>query len=241
VIWGWQSGFEMQVVFGVVLTLAVFRGLPETVPVLLTTPFSLPALLKDFGGLLKHHAFRLHVSMQAATYGGLFAFISGSSFVLQGVYHMSEVGYGLSFAACACSFVSGSVLTQKLVTRIGMERAVGIGAGFMMAGGCLAVLGQIIHTGYPQELIIPAMLFVAGVGVTMPLTQASALMPFPEMAGTASSLLGFVQMTFAAVVGTSVGHFLSGGAWAVVIAMALLGIATMALHLQLNAWRKRVT
>jgi DHA1 family bicyclomycin/chloramphenicol resistance-like MFS transporter len=191
--------------------------------------------------LLRHPEYRLHISMQACTYGGLFAFISGSSFVLQGVYHMSEVGYGLAFTAVAVSFVGGSQLAQRLVVRIGMERAVGIGALFMTIGGCLAALGQIVHTGYPQELIIPAMIFITGVGTAMPLTQASALMPFPHMAGTASSLLGFVQMTFSAAVGTIVGAFLSGGSWSVVIAMALLGVATLGLHVQLNARRKAIT
>jgi DHA1 family bicyclomycin/chloramphenicol resistance-like MFS transporter len=241
VLFGWPSGFELQMAMGLAIAAAVVWGLPETVPVKLTTPFSIRQLMRDFAGLIDHKGYRLHVLMQACTYGGLFAFISGSSFVLQGVYHMSEVGYGLSFASCACAFVAGSLLTQRLVTRIGMERAVGIGALFMTAGGVLAALGQIVHTGYPQELIVPAMLFMAGVGIAMPLTQASALMPFPNKAGTASSLLGFVQMSFAAVVGTAVGHFLALGAWSVVTAMALLGLATLGLHLQLNAWRKTLT
>jgi DHA1 family bicyclomycin/chloramphenicol resistance-like MFS transporter len=238
VLFGWPSGFEMQAGLGLVLAATVLWGLPETVSRKLTTPFSLLELARDFRRLLDHGGYRLHISMQAATYAGLFAFISGSSFVLQGLYHMSEVGYGLAFASCACSFVAGSILTQRLVTRIGMERAVGIGTLFMATGGVLAALGQILHSGWPQELIVPAMLFMAGVGVSMPLTQAAALMPFPHMAGTASSLLGFVQMSFAAIIGTLVGHFLSFGAWSVVVAMALLGLATYGLHRQLNRWRQ---
>jgi len=238
VIWGWSSGFELQVGLGVLLTGSVVWGLPETIPAKLTTPFSVRELIGDFAGLLRHTGFRLHIAMQAATYGGLFAFISGSSFVLQGIYHLSEVGYGLSFAACAGAFVAGSILTQRLVLRIGMERAVGIGALFMATGGVLAALGQIIHTGHPLELVVPTMIFMVGVGIAMPLTQASALMPFPHKAGTASSLLGFVQMTFAAIIGMVVGHFLSSGAWSVVVTMALLGLATLALHRQLDAWRK---
>lgn len=239
VLFGWPSGFEMQAGLGLVLAMTVIWGLPETVPRRLTSRFSLLALMRDFGGLLAHGGYRLHISMQACTYAGLFAFISGSSFVLQGLYHMSEVGYGLAFASCACSFVAGSILTQRLVVRIGMERAVGIGTLFMSAGGLLAALGQIIHTGYPQELIVPAMIFMVGVGIAMPLTQAAALMPFPHMAGTASSLLGFVQMAFAALIGTLVGHFLTLGAWSVVVAMALLGLATLGLHMQLDRWRRQ--
>lgn len=241
VLLGWPSGFAMQAALGVVLVVSVQWGLPETVRTKLTTRFSLIELLRDFRRLLDHGGYRLHISMQAATYAGLFAFISGSSFVLQGLYHLSEVAYGLSFGFCACSFVGGSLLTQKLVTRIGMERAVGIGTLFMTAGGLLAALGQIVHTGSPIEMIVPAMLFMMGVGVSMPLTQAAALMPFPHMAGTASSLLGFVQMTFAAVIGTVVGHYLSYGAWSVVLAMAVLGLSTFGLHLQLNRWRQKMT
>jgi DHA1 family bicyclomycin/chloramphenicol resistance-like MFS transporter len=63
----------------------------------------------------------------------------------------------------------------------------------------------------------------------MPQSMAGALTPFPDRAGAASSLVGFCQMTYAALVGIAVGHALGGSAWPLAIAVALSGLATLAL------------
>ncbi len=241
VAWGWRSGFVLQLSLGAILAVAVYLRLPETVPARVTTRFSLMEVLGDFAGLLRHGEYRLHVALQAASYGGLFAFISGSSFVLQGVYHLSAIGFGGAFAFGALSFVSGSMLAQHLAMRIGMARAVALGTLLLAAGGLLAVIGQVVGPGHPAELVIPVMIFMTGIGIVMPLTQASALMPFPEKAGTASSLLGFVQMGFAALVGAAVGQGLAHGAIALVAAMALLGCSAFGLNRLLEARRRRLS
>jgi DHA1 family bicyclomycin/chloramphenicol resistance-like MFS transporter len=71
------------------------------------------------------------------------------------------------------------------------------------------------------------MLFSAGVGLTMPQGQAGALQPFPRMAGSAASLMGFVQMTVAAAVGIGVGHALNATALPLSYSIAGCGVATL--------------
>ena len=66
-------------------------------------------------------------------------------------------------------------------------------------------------------------LYMAGMGMAWPQAQAGALMPFPDRAGAASSLLGFVTQTNSAVVGAILGHILGGTAWPFAIASALAG------------------
>jgi DHA1 family bicyclomycin/chloramphenicol resistance-like MFS transporter len=55
------------------------------------------------------------------------------------------------------------------------------------------------------------------------------MMPFPQRAGTASSLLGVTQMVCAALSGVIVGQLLGASAWPVAIPLALSGCATLAL------------
>ena len=69
----------------------------------------------------------------------------------------------------------------------------------------------------------------AGVGLTLPPAQASAMTPFPERAGAASSLLGIFQMTFAALVGIGLGHALGAEAWPLPFAVAITGTLAFAL------------
>jgi MFS transporter, DHA1 family, multidrug resistance protein len=66
-------------------------------------------------------------------------------------------------------------------------------------------------------------------GLTQPQAVAGAMMPFPERAGTASSLLGVSQMVCAALSGAIVGHSLGASAWPVAIPLAAAGVATLAL------------
>jgi MFS transporter, DHA1 family, multidrug resistance protein len=81
----------------------------------------------------------------------------------------------------------------------------------------------------PFAILLPMTLYAAGVGLALPPSQASAMTPFPERAGAASSLLGIFQMGFAALVGIAVGHALGAEAWPLAAAIAASGVLAFAL------------
>ena len=83
------------------------------------------------------------------------------------------------------------------------------------------------------------MVFLAGLGLVLPLSIASALQPFPERAGAASSFLGSVQQTVGAIVGAIVGHSLGASAWPMVIGIAIAGCLTLLLWLATRSVRTR--
>jgi len=87
----------------------------------------------------------------------------------------------------------------------------------------------VIGTGSALEVVLPMALYGIGVGLTMPQCMASALTPFPERAGAASSLLGIIQMGLAAFVGIGLGAALIYADIAMAVALAGLGIAALAL------------
>jgi DHA1 family bicyclomycin/chloramphenicol resistance-like MFS transporter len=82
-----------------------------------------------------------------------------------------------------------------------------------------------------MAIVGPMAVYGAGVGLTMPQAMASALMPFPDRAGTASSLLGICQMSFAALLGIALGQYLDGSALPLPIAIAATGLTALVVFL----------
>lgn len=169
------------------------------------------------------------MGLAGLSYGGLFAFISGSSFVLQGIYGLSEIAFALSFAFCVIGYISGTLLAQHLVGPRGLDGTIALGV-ICLALGELAMLALVLAgLPWPFAVILPMTLYTAGVGLTLPPSQASAMTPFPERAGAASSLLGILQMGFAALVGIGLGHALGSEPWPLPAAIAASGVLAFAL------------
>jgi len=127
----------------------------------------------------------------------------------------------------------GSTFAGRFVRRIGIDRLIGAGAILAALAGSTMALLAAMEVYHIAAIIIPHMLYMVGVGVVMPQSIAGALTPFPNMAGTASAFLGFIQMTFAAVVGILVGHSHDGTPRSMAYSIAFMGILTLASYLML--------
>uniref|UniRef100_UPI003BA94D08 multidrug effflux MFS transporter n=1 Tax=Stappia sp. TaxID=1870903 RepID=UPI003BA94D08 len=220
---GWRLVFLVSCAAAAAILFSVWRGLPETLKAREVAPFSARTLFGDFARLLAHPVFRAYLTVVAATYCGLFAFISGSSFVLQDIYGLTPSVYGIAFGVCAGAYVLGTLIGQRVAPRFGAEVTITLGTGMLAAGGCVMVLALL---GAPSawSVIGPMMLYMIGVGLTLPQAQAAAMMPFPERAGTASSLMGIGQMGSAAAVGIGVSATLGGTGVSLALIIAVLGL-----------------
>lgn len=223
IVFGWRASFVAMLIWGVLGAAFVWRALPETLHTPSPRLHGPVQMLSGFGMLLRHGGFRAHTLLMSLAYGGLFAWISASSFVLQGVYGLSEIGFAGAFTSGVAGFVGGSWLGSRLVGRIGIGRTIGVGCIFLVAGG-LSMLGAIaIGVGNVVEIMLPIAIYLVGIGLVMPQGMAGALQPFPDRAGSASSLLGFIQMTSAALLGTLVGHYVDHSALPLAIALTAVG------------------
>jgi DHA1 family bicyclomycin/chloramphenicol resistance-like MFS transporter len=90
----------------------------------------------------------------------------------------------------------------------------------------------------PVSLVLPIAIYLAGLGMVLPQGIAGAMTPFPERAGAASSLFGFVQQSVAAVCGAAVGWFLGHDAWPLALGVAAMGCATLGLWLATRGIRQ---
>jgi DHA1 family bicyclomycin/chloramphenicol resistance-like MFS transporter len=226
---GWRSTFLASLVFAVAMLAIIASVMPETLRQRSPERLSLLAIVRGYRLLLQNRAYRVYVALTALAYAGLFAFISGSSFVLMGVYGLSAPAYGLSFGCAVLGFILGTIIAQRLVGRRGLDGVIALGVA-CLAGGGLAML-VCVATGFggPFGVIGPMALYACGIGLTMPQAQAAAMMPFPERAGAASSLTGLCQMLFAACVGLLVGHLLEASALPLPVLMSVIGLATLIL------------
>jgi DHA1 family bicyclomycin/chloramphenicol resistance-like MFS transporter len=220
---GWRASFLVALCVGLGATAIVWRSLPETLRQRAPEPISLPTVVRVYGSLLGNRGFLAYLGILASAFAGLFAWISGSSFILQDMYGLSPFHYGVAFAVCSLGFMLGALVATGVVRRIGLDRTIGLGTVALAAGG-LAMCGSLaLDFTSIVSVVVPTTIYLAGLGLTMPQAMAGALTPFPDRAGSASSLLGFVQQTSAAILGAIVGHALGSSAWPIAAPMALMG------------------
>ncbi|UCH76156.1 MAG: multidrug effflux MFS transporter [Rhodospirillales bacterium] len=229
-VWfGWRANFVVLTLYGAMTFLGVLLALAETNPQLGETTGPV-RMLRDYLGFLRHRIYVGYVLCHTATYCGLFAFISGSSFVFIEVLGLRPNRYGLCFGAAVAGYIVGAIVSGRIVRHLGLERMVPLGASICAAGG-LAMAGLVlagIETVW--SVLGPMMVYMFGVGFVLPNAMAGALGPFPTRAGAASALLGFTQMGLAALVGIAVGAAFDGTARPMAVTIALSGLAAMLVH-----------
>jgi DHA1 family bicyclomycin/chloramphenicol resistance-like MFS transporter len=226
---GWRANFAATVVFGAAMLAFCAVAMPETIRTRNPAPISPLGILRGFRTLLAHPTYRVYVGLSSLSYAGLFAFISGSSFVLQEVYGLTEIAFALSFGLMVVGFIGGTLIAQALVPRRGLDGTIRAGVACLAGGGALMLLGVLLGVPSSLAVTLPMAVYAAGVGLTMPQSMASAMGPFPDRAGAASSLLGICQMSFAALVGIGLGQMLGGSALPLPVTIAAAGALALAL------------
>ena len=227
-VWfGWRSTFWALAGLALVLVAAVLRTLEETNRRPDPTAIRPGRIVANYRRLLARRGYLGYVGIVACTYSGIFAFISGSSFLFVDTLGLSPDLFGLSFGAIVVGYMLGTLLSGRLALRLGIDRLIALGAGTALAGaGLMLVLALAAPPGV-VPVIGPFFVFMAGAGLMLPNGMAGAVGPFPEMAGAASSLLGFCQMTTGAVVGIAVGRFADGTALPIAAAVFAVTLAAI--------------
>ena len=187
-------------------------------------------ILANYRRLLGHRRYLGYAGLVACAYGGIFAFISGSSFLFIDTLGLSPDRFGLSFGVVVVGYMLGTLLSGRLALRLGIDRLIALGAGTALAGGAPMLLLALVGPPGIVAVIGPFFVFMVGAGLILPNAMAGAVGPFPAMAGAASSLLGFCQMTAAALIGIAVGHLADGTALPIAGAVFAVAVGAAALR-----------
>ncbi|WDZ82611.1 multidrug effflux MFS transporter [Micromonospora cathayae] len=213
----WRGIFVVLAVFGVVLLVVAALGLPETLPVALRRSAGPVATLRTYGALLRDRTFVGLVLVAGLAMAALFAYVAGSSFVMQGQYGLDEQEFGLAFGAGAVGLIVATQLNVRLLRRYTPQRILvsSLVAGTVAATVLLAF--AVTGLGGLPALLAALWVVLAAAGLAMPNAPALALSRHGEAAGTASALLGAVQFGTGAVAAPLVGVLGTGA-----VAMALV-------------------
>ncbi len=218
---GWRAAFWLLALAALAVGLAAAVLLPETIPALDRTALDPARLLSAYAHILCHRGFLAYALVSAFTYTGLFCFISGSSHVAQSGLGLGPRGYGFLFAAAVCGYIVGSAIARRISPRFGVDRTLRIGLTLCLVFGwsgplTLALFGSTIVT-----VTAPMVLYMVAFALAQANAQSGAVAPFPEMAGRASALVGFLQWGIAAFGGLAVAVALDAQGWAMAIGIAV--------------------
>jgi len=163
--------------------------------------------------------------LQSSGFCAMYAYISGSPFVLITGLGVPSWAYGFFFASTAGLLILGNALNSRTIAARGVaaNRRIGI---LIAAIACAIGLGLALLRlkGVPGMIatMAPIWVFICANGVITPNTTAGVMEPHPDMAGVAAAILGAMQMSAAMVVGFLVTLFFDGSAVSMAAAMALL-------------------
>ncbi|HEX6817055.1 MAG TPA: Bcr/CflA family multidrug efflux MFS transporter [Ktedonobacterales bacterium] len=195
----WRGVFVTLAIISVVLVLAAATTLGETHPRERRQMGGIRATLATFRHLLADRAFLGYALGCGLAFAAMFAYISGSPFVLQGAYGVTPQVFSLIFGANAFGLMIIGQINGRLVGRIAPRRLLAFGLSAQALGG-LALLAT-IALGVGIRGVVPALfVVVASLGFVLPNATALALTNHPRAAGSASALVGVLQFATGSLV-----------------------------------------
>ena len=230
---GWQFTFWILALYGVICAALLYFKVPESAPTEHRRAQSPASMLGDFAVLLADKRYLGYCLSCAFAYAGLFAFLSASSFVVIQFYKVAEQHYGLLFLLAVSGYIAGTLIAGRFSIKKGCRFLVGCGGVVTLLAGALMLALSLAGVPGVLSVIGPMVLYMAGVGIVMPQSMAGALAAYPQMAGTASGLFGFIQMTIAALVGIIVGHSYNDTPIPMSAMIALMGFMTLCSYILL--------
>jgi DHA1 family bicyclomycin/chloramphenicol resistance-like MFS transporter len=201
----WHWVFAVLVVLAGLLLLLAALALPETLPKSHRRPLKVKGILATYGSLFRDKRFVVLVLVAALGMSGLFAYIAGASFVLQGRYGLDQQEFALVFGAGAVALIGTTQLNVVLLRRFtpativvwALTASALLGATFVG----LAAAG----VGGLAAFVVPVWAILAAMGLVIPNAPALALSRHQEAAGTSAALLGAGQFGLGAAVAPLVG------------------------------------
>jgi DHA1 family bicyclomycin/chloramphenicol resistance-like MFS transporter len=237
-IWfGWRANFAVLVAYGIVTLAGVGFFLPETNREPDHGAIAPLRMLATYAMLAGERRYLGYALAATFAYSGIFCFISGSSFVLIDMIGLTPEAYGYAFAAIVVGYIVGAVAAGRLARPLGHRKLIAAGGAIQAAGGLVLIGLALLGHADVVSIVLPSAIYMVGTGLVMPNSMAGAIGPYPRAAGAAAALLGFTQMTVAALIGAAIGHAADGTQYPMVVALALCsGVGPACYWLLVRPW-----
>lgn len=226
VYYGWQGIFLVLVLYASIIFLVVIFFVEDSLLLKDLKALRPTMILKNYYDLLTHTEFMAYAVTGGLCFSGMFAFISGSSFVFINTFGVSTEYFGFYFGFVVIGFISGTLLGPKMSNAFGLRHSLRVGVMISASGGLIMLFFALGSFHHPLAITLPMFIYNMGVGVVMPQCQAGAMAPFPEKAGVASALTGFFILGFSAIVGLVVAELYDGSQIPMVVTICVMGLGS---------------
>lgn len=231
----WRTIFYVLAGFGLLLFVAVYLFLPESGSFNRKVPLRAKTILKDYKRVLAERTFLYFAIASSIALGGMFAYISGSSFVFMNYFGLTEANFGLVFSVNAIGFILGSQVNRLLLNKYSSLQIITVSSYILIGVSILMLTVYLLEIMTLVALISLLFTFLFCLGLLVPNATAMALAPFSKNAGSASALLGFIQMVCGASLSALVGAMHNDTILPMLSGMAFAGIGAFVIIVMLNS------
>ena len=209
-LFNWRVALLVLPLFGAIALGLVALKFTESLPAPNFRALEPRTVARTWLMVARHPTFLAYSALSVGAYGGLFTFLAASSFVYIKILGLSKTQYGLVMFSISLVYIVGTFMCRRLLTRFGVRRTVALAALLTLTGG--TAMAALAFSGLHNlwALTVPFYLYMLGHGVHQACSQSGAVGPFPQAAGAASALNGFLIMVAAFAMGGWLGRNLDG-------------------------------
>ena len=223
---GWESVFLVMAGASAIIFVFLILRQPET----LVTPVQfegIGSMLRTFDSLLRSRAFCGYAFCVTFVSVVFFSFISAAPEIMVSVLNRPPTEYGYYFVMIPIGFMIGNYITRHFGRSISIDSMIVLGSTIAIGGIVIAIILNLLGLSHPLALFLPVSIAVFGNGITLPNAQAAAINEFPQYAGSASGLTGFLQMSVSAVAAQFVAFIFNETAYPLLIMMLLASVISL--------------
>jgi DHA1 family bicyclomycin/chloramphenicol resistance-like MFS transporter len=227
----WRWLFALMALYGAVILVLVWR-FPETNARRDPGAIRPASLVLNYATLLTSRAFLSQVVLTAFSVGGFYTAQTLSPFILMGRLGLSSTTFGVVTASLMVAYLFGALATNRLMRWLSVKRLVVVGALIVLTASLALGVGLRFQLGV-AEVVVPLCLWLFGMAFIMPGVTTSALALFPKNAGSASALMGSLQMAMG-FVGSATASAFANAVTAMAIVPPMLGALAAVAYLTAN-------
>jgi DHA1 family bicyclomycin/chloramphenicol resistance-like MFS transporter len=209
-LFGWRVALMALTVFGAITLALVALRFGETLARPNPHALRVSTLFSTWAMVLRHPTFLAFSALTTSAYGLLFTFLAASSFVFIQVLGLTKTQYGLVMLWSSLAYIAGTFICRRWLPRYGVRGSVARASLLSLAGGSAMGLLALAGVHSVAAIVAPLTLIMLAHGVHQPCGQTGAVGPFPQAAGAASALNGFLMMLAAFGIGGWLGARMDG-------------------------------
>ncbi len=222
---GWRFTLVALAVFGAACLALLMLRFEETNQRRNAQALQPRMLISTWRGILAHPQFWTYALLALTSYGGLFTFLATSSFVFLKVLGHSKLTYSLVMMTISVIYVAGTFLSRRLLVRHGVQRMVWLGGWITLVASLMYLSFYFFEITSLWALVPAQLIFMIGHGFHQPAGQSGSAAAFPQAAGAASAMAGFLMMLAAFSMGSWLGAAMDGSVRPMLLGIGVWGIA----------------